>query len=61
MILDITKADIEFEKFVALLREVIDDGHGEVNYRIVIRDKKIDLVAITKMNTYKPKNATINI
>ena len=51
---------IEFEKFALLLKEMLANGYGEINYRVVIRDKKIELVALSKMNTYKPETDIIN-
>ena len=50
---------IEFEKVATLLKELLEGGYGEINYRVVVRDKKIELVAVTKTNTYKPESGII--
>ena len=50
---------IEFEKFSLLLKEMLESGYGEITYRVVIRDKKVDLIALSKTNTYKSVNDII--
>lgn len=50
---------IEFEKFAYLLKELMAGGYGELNYRVVIRDHKIETIALSKTNTYKPESTII--
>lgn len=51
--------NIEFEKFALALKELLDFGYGELTYRVVVRDKKIDLVNVSKTTTYKPEGGKI--
>lgn len=50
---------IEFEKFVTLLKEMLDQGMGEIQYRVVVKNNKVEYIALTKTNTYKSLNDMI--
>lgn len=56
---DETLKKLQFEKFTVLLKELMEAGFGEINYKVVIRDKKIDYIALTRTNTYKAESGKI--
>ena len=49
------------EEFHDLLKKLLEEGNGEIVYRIVVKDNKILYYSFNKLNTYKPETAIINI
>lgn len=48
-----TLQTIQFDKFQALLKELLNDGYGEIQYKIVVQGGKIQFISLTKTNTFK--------
>lgn len=52
---------LRFESFKSLLAEVLGEGYGEVSYRIVIKNGKIEYISLTKSSTFKVSSDTITL
>lgn len=54
MILDTDQAEkLQVTKFMDLLTELLKQGYGELNYKVVVRDGKLEYISLTKTNTFK--------
>lgn len=47
------------EEFHNLLKKLLEEGNGEIIYRVVVKDHKINYYSLNKLNTYKPDSAII--
>lgn len=59
MLEDNVKEELKFNKFVDMLKILLEEGYGEITYKIMITDKRIQLVSLTKTNTFKMENGMI--
>lgn len=50
---------LQFENFSLLLKELLSQGHGEIQYRVVVKNNGIEYVSLSKTNTYRPGNDII--
>ena len=53
------KDKLPIEEFHSLLKLLLEEGNGEIVYRIVVKDHKINYYSFNKTNTYKPTNDII--
>lgn len=54
MMLDTDQAEkLQITKFMDLLQELLKQGYGELNYKVVVRDGKLEYISLTKTNTFK--------
>lgn len=51
---------MEEEKFKKLLQELITQGYGELIYKVVVKNGKVEYVSLTKTTTHKQESDTIN-
>lgn len=49
----------QLEKLSILLETLLKEGHGEIQYRIVVKNSKVEYVQLTKVNTYRAANDII--
>lgn len=49
------------EQFHLLLKKLLEEGNGEVVYRIVVKDSKILYYSLNKLNTYKPDSDIMKV
>lgn len=50
---------LQFDKFSLFLKEMLENGFGEITYKVVVKDKKVQYVALSRTNTYKPESGII--
>lgn len=50
---------LPIEEFHLILKKLLEEGNGEVIYRIVVKDHKVLYYSLNKLNTYKPDNDII--
>lgn len=53
------KEELPVLKFHDLLKQLLEEGNGELIYRIVVKDHKINYYSLNKTNTYKPESGII--
>ena len=52
---------LKLQEFTTLLKQLLNEGYGELSLKIEVRDGTIDYVAISKANTYQIKSDIINL
>lgn len=48
--------EFQIERFKKLIEEGVAEGYGEVNFKVVIKQGKIDYISLTKSNIFKILN-----
>lgn len=44
---------LQFENFSSLLEELLKQGYGEIEYRVVVKNGRIEYISLTKTNTFR--------
>jgi len=45
--------EFQLEKFKRLFNELLQEGYGEIIWRIVIKKGKVEYISLTKSNVFK--------
>lgn len=48
--------EFTIEKLKKLIAEILKEGYGEVNFKVVVKNSKIEYVSLTKTNTFHIDN-----
>jgi hypothetical protein len=51
--------NLPIEQFHQLLKQLLEEGYGEINYRIVVKDHHIEYYSLAKTNNFRIKSGII--
>lgn len=52
---------LPIQEFHDLLKKLLEEGNGEIIYRVVVKDSKILYYSLNKLNTYKPDSDIMKV
>ena len=48
--------DLPIERLKKMIAEMLQEGFGEVNFKVVVKNSKVEYISLTKTNTYHVDN-----